>query len=307
MTQPVVRGAPAVLGAVACSAAGFFFGAGLAGVPVPALTWLAPLPVLLLAPRVGAPVAVGAAFLASLLGATGSWGFFAGSADVPLPVGIGIDLALSAMFAAAVAVFRTVVTRGRPLLGAAAAAATWTAAAFLVQVVNPQGLMGTFANDQGDVPAVLQVAAFTGGWGVELLVLFAPAAVAALAVPGVDRAVARRAAVIGIAVPVLVVGLGAVRLATADSGSRHQVAAVVDNRAGWGADVSTPAGQQLVADYAAQVAALPPGVRTAVLPEGAFTVTPASLGELIDPLAEVARARGTDVVVGYTRLDGGAK
>jgi apolipoprotein N-acyltransferase len=293
--------------ALVSSAVLFFFGTGLAGEPIAALTWLAPLPVLLLAPRVPAPVALGVAFLASLLGTTNSWSFYLHSQDMPLGPGLLCSVALSLMFTLAVGVFRGLLRRTHPLAGAVVSAATWTAAAYLVQVLNPMGLMGTFANDQGSVPVVVQIASVTGPWGVEFLVLFVPAAVAALCAPGVATAARWRTAVAGAAVLALALGYGAVRLAEDTAGPARRVALVVHNQAGWGVAVSTPAGRDLVAAYTAEVAALPAGVRTAVLPEGAFTVDDTSLPALVGPLSQAARSRGMDVVVGYTRLAGGEK
>jgi apolipoprotein N-acyltransferase len=305
--RPGAVGAPVATTAVLVSAALFFLGTGFAGQPVFALTWLAPLPVLLLATRVGVPATLGAAVAAAFLGTANSWSFFLSSTDVPLWAGALISVALSGMFAAAAGVFAAVLHRGRPLLAATGAAATWTGLAYLVQQVNPMGLIGTFANDQADAPLVLQMASVTGPWGVEFLVLFVPAAVAALAAPGADRGARQRAAAVGVAVLLLALGFGAVRLTTATPGPVQGVALIAHNRAGWGVDVAAPAGRDLLAGYVDRIAALPAGVRTAVLPEGAFTVDDTTLPDLVDPLREVAGERGIDVVVGYTRLAGGAK
>ena len=63
-------------GAAVLSAALFYFGTGMR--PVPWLTWLAPLPVLLLAPRVGARIACCAA---GPRGSSGGrmWDYFLGT------------------------------------------------------------------------------------------------------------------------------------------------------------------------------------------------------------------------------------
>ena len=168
--------------AAACSGVLFYFGTGIAtgGPPIAALAWIAPLPVLLMAARVSARAATGIAFLAYFLGTANSWDYYLDSRDVPLPVGALISVALSLMFVFAVWIFRALVRHGAVLLAVLAAPASWTGAAYLVQVLNPRGLMGTFAANQGDLPVVLQIASVTGAWGVEFLVLFAPTAVAAL-------------------------------------------------------------------------------------------------------------------------------
>src|SRR5437868_5171754 len=66
----------------------FFFGTGLD--PVPELAWVAPLPILLLAPRVPGAAALACAFAAYLAGSTGSWSYFWHSLSIPRPAAIGI-------------------------------------------------------------------------------------------------------------------------------------------------------------------------------------------------------------------------
>src|SRR5262245_31151281 len=187
-------GRSSVLAALAGSAALFYFGTGLT--PVAALTWVAPLPVLLLAPRVSGRTAVLVAFLAFALGTSNSWPFQLRSHDTPLwPVGILIDAGMALVFALAVAAFRLHLRRGRPLLAVFAAPAVWTGTLYVVSVSNPMGLAATFANMQGDVPVVLQSAAVTGMWGVEFLVMLVPSAIAVLLAPEVRVAPRVRAAV----------------------------------------------------------------------------------------------------------------
>jgi apolipoprotein N-acyltransferase len=166
-----------VAAALLCSAVLFYFGTGLA--PIAALTWVAPLPVLVLAPRVRAGVALGAAFLAYFLGTANSWGFYLQSHDVPLPLGLLLSAAFSLTFLVAVWIFRMLLRRGRAPLAVTAASAAWVGVLYVASVSNPRGMLGTLATAQGDVPVVLQVASVTGAWGVDFFVLFLPMAVAA--------------------------------------------------------------------------------------------------------------------------------
>jgi apolipoprotein N-acyltransferase len=286
--------------AVASSGALFFFGTGLS--PVALLTWFAPIPLLLLAPRLSGWAAATAAFIAALLGTANSWSYQARSHDVALvPIGIVIDCGTALVFVLTVLLFRALARKGRVLTAAIAASAAWVAALYVVCVANPMGLVGTLANDQGDVPLVLQTAAVTGMWGVEFLVMFAPAAVAAVCLG--DRTGARlRAAAVSVIVLALAFAFGAVRLA--ESPARvTRVAAIAPNHYAWAPEIDTPAGRDLVAAYVRQIDSLPAGVSTVVLPEGAFGTHVADISALTGPMRETARERGIDVVLGLVRYD----
>jgi apolipoprotein N-acyltransferase len=294
------------LAALLCSAVLFYFGTGLE--PVAALTWVAPLPVLLLAPRVSWPVTTGVAFVAYMLGTANSWAFQLRSHDTPLwPIGIMIDVGLSVVFVLAVVAFRLQLRRSRPLLAMFTAPAVWTGALYVVSVSNPMGLGGTFANMQGDVPVVLQSAAVTGMWGVEFLVMLAPAAVAVLLAPEVRTAWRVRAAVAGAVVLALALGAGALRLAMTSTGPTQRVAAVATNQRVWAPALDTKAGTDLVAGYVDRIEALPDGVRTVVLPEQSFSSDEARPAALFDPMRQTAKSRDLDIVVGFAYQDGKAK
>ncbi|WP_020496418.1 nitrilase-related carbon-nitrogen hydrolase [Sciscionella marina] len=288
------------LAALAASALLWYLGTGFA--PIAALTWLAPLPVLLLAPAERAVPVFGIAFLASMIGSTNSWGFYTRSYDVPLPMGLLISASFAVTFALAVLVFRALVLRGKAMFAAFAAPALWTGAVYLISL-NPFGIVGTLATTQAGSPVLLQIASVTGAWGTDFLVVFASAALAALCAPGVAKGARLRTGVVAVLVFGLVLGFGALRLSgtgpfAKPDGQRQRIALIVHNHAGWGIDVASAEGRALIRDYTAEIAALPAGVRTAVLPEGAFGSTEANRGALTGPLAGVARAKGVSVVVG---------
>ncbi|MCO1582540.1 acyltransferase [Crossiella sp. SN42] len=294
--------------AVAASGVLFYFGTGMS--PVPALTWLAPLPVLLLASRVPAWTAAGAGFLAYLAGTANAWEFQLRSHDTPMwPVGLVINVGMSLVFALAVWGFHWQAVRGRVLLAALTAPALWTGTVCLVSVANPMGIMGTLANDLGDVPLVLQTAAVTGMWGVEFLVLLAPATIAAVLAPralGSGLAARVWTGVVAVGLLGAALGAGAVRLAES-GGPVQRVAAISTNQRMWAPDLATPAGRDLVAAYAERIAALPAGVRAVVLPEGSFGAHEARPAALFDPMRRLAKDRALDIVVGHMRWDGATK
>ncbi|MEV6624459.1 acyltransferase [Amycolatopsis sp. NPDC051106] len=278
--------------ATVASAVLFFFGTGLD--PVPELAWLAPLPVLLLAPRVPGVPALGCAFIAYLAGSAGSWSYFWHSLAVPRPAAIGILGGSALLFALAAGLFRLLVRRGHGFLAALAAPALWTVALYGVSLLNQTGLMGTLMTTQADRPDVLRLAAVTGGWGVEFLVLFVPAAVAAALAPGV-RARSRLTGLVAVAA-----ALGALVFwsVPAPTGPSTRIALVAPGQSRWAVDVATPDGQALIQSYVDQIRRLPDGVQAVVLPEAAFAVDQASRPRLVEAFTEVARVRNLDVVTG---------
>lgn len=292
----------AVLVAVVASATLYYFGTGLA--PVAALAWLAPLPVLLAAPRLPGWTAAGTAFAAALLGTANSWGFQLSSHDVPLfPVGILIDVGTSLVLVLAVAVFRLLARQGRPAWAAIAAPAAWTGALYVVSVSNPMGLSGTLANEQGDQPFVLQIAAVTGMWGTEFLVMFVPSVIGALCAPSVTSKARLRLGAAAPAVLVAVFAAGAMRL-NENTGGTRRVAAIAPNHYAWAPDVASPEGRALVAGYLREIADLPAGTRTVVLPEGAFSSPDALPADLTGPMRQTAAQKDIDIVVGFIHAYG---
>lgn len=289
------------LGAASCSGLLYFFGTGFT--PLPALTCLAPLPVLILAPRVSVRLAAATAFLAGVLGSTNNWAHSLHSTDVPLPMALGISAGMAVTLAAVVLLFRGLVLRGLPLLATVAAPAMWTGVLYLIAETNPTGVMGTPANSMGDVPVVLQIASVTGFWGIEYVLLMAPAGIAAMISSAVCRW--RIGALLG-TVLVGVLGFGIIRLA-GEIGPSQQVALIAPNQGHWAVEVGTADGERLIKAYADRIGALPKGVRLVVLPEGEFGVNDASLPSLVAPLAKAARDQGTDIVVGYVRRSADAE
>ncbi len=278
----------AILATIA-SAVLFFFGTGLD--PLPELAWLAPLPIFLLAPRVHGGIVLASAFTAYLAGSAGSWSYFWHSQSIPRPAALAILGGSAVLFALAAGLFGLLARRGHGFLAALAAPALWTVALHVVSLLNPTGLMGTFMTTQADRPSIVRIAAVTGGWGVEFLVLFVPAAVAAALMPGRTRLVPV------VALAAIAGGLAFWATPPAPAHST-KVALIAPGQNRWAVDVATRDGQALVRSYVDQIAKLPDGVKTVVLPEAVFAVDQTSRPTLVATLAEVGRTRDLDVVTG---------
>lgn len=297
-----------VVAALVSSAVLFFFGTGLS--PVAALTWLAPLPTLLIAPRVPAKVAFTVGTVAYFLGTTNSWAYYLNSNDMPLPVSIPVVVVGSLVFGSIMVLFRALLRRGFPLLAATAPPAAWTGVLYLVSVFNPTGVMGTFANMQADVPIVVQLSAFTGMWGLEYIVLLVPMVIATLVAPGVATPARLRTGVIMAVLLGIAFGAGALRLrGNTDPGPAETVAVIANNDYRWAvkSDIGTEESTRLAESFADEIKSLPDGVDTVVLPEGVFAETDATMAGIVDPLSTVAQERDITVVVGVVRHEEGKK
>src|SRR5271156_1282681 len=93
------------------SALAWFFGSGLH--PIWWLTWLAPLPVLLMAPRLSRSSTFAIAFVAYTLGGLNAWSY--DRIVTPLFITLVILFAPSLLFAWIVSVHRTFILRGQIL------------------------------------------------------------------------------------------------------------------------------------------------------------------------------------------------
>jgi apolipoprotein N-acyltransferase len=127
--------------AAVTSATLFYFGTGLR--PVPWCTWLAPLPVLLLAPRVGARTAFAAAFAAWLGGETAMWGYFLNTLRIPPPVAVVVIVGSALLFGLVVVAARALALRGHLLMAAGVVPAAWVALECLMSVTTPNGAWPT--------------------------------------------------------------------------------------------------------------------------------------------------------------------
>jgi apolipoprotein N-acyltransferase len=281
----------------------YFFGTGLH--PIPWLTWLAPLPVLLLAPRVRPWTAALAAFAGYLLGGTNILRYYAVDLGLPPMLVVLSTVGFPLLLTAIVMLFRAALLRGRPLLAAIGFPAAVAGAEYLVSIATPAGANWSLAPTQSGLVPVLQVASLTGGWGVSFLVSAVPAVLAVVLSPGATRAVRWRTGVAGLVVLGLSVGYGAVREHTVDSATPSPTITLLSARTTRDqVRIDSPAGRALLSAYVGRLRAMT-GTRIVVLPEKGFQADDATLPDLLDPLATVAHANRFDVVVGVELHSGG--
>lgn len=273
------KGLAAGLAAVALSALGWWFGSGLA--PQWWLTWLAPLPVLLLAPRVRRRWAALAAFAAYGLGGLNQWSYLHGyiglpmSTIVPSVTGPGVMLALCALL------FRRLLRRDRSLAAALAVPALWVTIEYINTQLSPHGTFGSIAYTQMDALAILQLAALTGLWGISFALLLVPAVLAVLAAPQVSARGRRAVAAVGVVLLGSALGFGVWRL-QAPAASTVRVGLVSLEKPIRPA-LRDAAGQALQARYVAAIDRLAAaGAQIVVLPETVLATGDATLPAFAD-------------------------
>lgn len=291
-----------VISAIIGSAVLFYFGTGFFAIGI--LTWIAPLPVMLIALRMSARAAVTSAFVSYFLGTANNWALYVHSVDVPLIAAIAINVTLSALFAAAVLLFHRCLRHNHVLLAAIAAPALWTCVEYLISLVSPIGFISPLATAQGDIPVILQTASVTGAWGVSFAVLLVPSTIAALSAAGVAKPARIRAGACVAVVMAIVLSGGAIRLFTSHTGLSQKVAVVAHNHSGWGADVATKHGQDVMKDYLDELSKLPNDVTTAVLPEGVFSTSTSSQHKVVSAFNKAAADWSINIVVGVVKHDG---
>ncbi len=304
MNSPIRRLA-VVLAATALSATLFHFGTGLT--PVPWLTWVAPLPVLVLAHRVGARAAFLAASAAWLGGETTMWGYFLDTVQIPPPMVVSMIVGSALLFGLVVLSSRALMLRGRPLAAVAVVPAAWVAVEYAASVLSPNGAWWSLAYTQADVLPVLQTASVTGPWGITFLLLGVPSAVAAFFAPRAPGRAGRagwagrpRVAVTAAIILALTVGYGAWRLHAPYGEGSEKVALLATDRMedGW-VPVASAEGRALLGRYTARIPGLVArGARVVVMPEKVFVADDATLPVLAAPLARLAADHHVDIIVG---------
>jgi apolipoprotein N-acyltransferase len=273
------------LAATILSGAAWWLGTGLA--PQAWLTWLAPLPLLLIAPRLRWQYAALAALCAGACGGLNLWHYLCGVIGLPLTIGVLVAVGAAVKFVLSLLLHRYFLLSGRPGRALLAFPALWVTLDYLGSLGSSHGVFGTLAHSQVDALHVLQLASLTGLWGVSFIVLLAPSALAVVLRPDVPR---RQRALAGGVAALLVVatfGYGAARLRQPASGSMRIGLASLDGP--FRASLATLEGKAQLQRYLAVIDRLAAqGAQAVVLPETAFSTDQPAIPELA---ASAARHR----------------
>jgi len=258
-----LRRAMLILSAVLLTAGAYFVSSGLHRVWW--LVWLAPLPVLWIAPKLRAWQAFAAAMAAHAIAGLNLWHYMRSIVQFPFWLTLLTLLVPSAWFGFAVVLHRFWVRKGNPWLAVIAFPAVIVAAEYLFSLWQ-----GTFFNTgytQLQNLPVLQLAAVTGLWGISFAVNLFPAGLAALAASPAKLRF-RLATALG-ACFACILAYGFWRLNNAHAAPHSVVVGLVETHAGENMlPPDAPSTIALMQEYADQVKALAAqGAEIVILPE----------------------------------------
>ena len=281
------------IAAMLLSAAAWFFGTGLH--PVWILTWLAPLPVLLIASRVSRRALFLAAFVGFAIGVLNVWSY-SHAVEVPLWLFLVAVIVPALVFAAIALLHRRFLLRRQLLRAAFALPILWTAFEYLIEVKSPHSTFGNLGYTQMNVLPVIQIASITGIWAISFTVFLFAGTVSALAAPSGNKI---RLAVIAAAFYIAVFGYGAWRLAATPVAPMVKAGLISDDTA----RPLFPDGQMTVAlaqSYAAQVPAMAAqGAQVIVMPEKIGRIEDSDVPAIDDLFEQAARDNHVTIFVSF--------
>jgi apolipoprotein N-acyltransferase len=282
-------------GAVVLTSVMFFWGTGLH--PRWWLTWLAPLPVLLISPRVADWSTFWMAAVALFLGSLNMWFYLLAAVSIPIFLMLLFSVVPSCIFGLAVLLFQRFILRGDLWKAALSFPVSWVTFEYLGNLASPHATFGSMGYTQMDFLPVLQVASLTGIWGITFCLFLLPATIAAVLNPaGTTFRKRRLAAAVG-ALLTLVIGWGSWRLMATPAPERSVKTALMAT----GLDTVFPhddaAALKLLRDYSDKAASLAAqGAQVIVLPEKVALISAEGASQ-VDSLYSAASARTKAIIV----------
>jgi apolipoprotein N-acyltransferase len=289
-----------VVAAGLASAAFAYLGTGLH--PIWWLLWLAPVPVLAVAPRLHG----GAAFLLSsvawLIGETNQWNYVTHEIELPLQIIVLFFVVPAVVFGFGILFTRSFLRRGSLFLASLAFPVYWVTYEYLTAIASPHSTWGNLAYTQMNCLPIIQIASITGLWGISFIVFLFAGAIAAL-LSGVGKPWQRR--VLAVAVGALVCALflfGKWRLQSNPAAQSVAVTLIAKD-----VPMSVYLGSEeqalkLLYEYADEVRrATPAGTQAVVLPEKIGRVGENGLAEVDALFSSTATATHAAIVLGLVR------
>jgi apolipoprotein N-acyltransferase len=283
----------AAAGAVLATSALLFWGTGLH--PVWWLTWFAPLPVLLISPRLSGWRAFGVAALAWFLGSLNVWHYLLTNI-VPLPLVLILSAVSACLFGLAVLLFRRFILRGALSRAALAFPTFWVTLEYLNNITSPHGTYQNMGYTQMDFLPVLQVTSLVGIWGISFCLCLLPATIAAVLSGQGSRREKTRLAIAATAFLAAVAGYGSWRLIFTPQPEYSVKVGLMAT----GVDTTFPrdtAALELLRDYSDKANVLAAqGAQVIVLPEKIALVSDQATSQ-VDALYAAASARTKAILV----------
>src|SRR5438477_10133333 len=189
-----------VIAAGFASAALLYLSTGL--YPIWPLLWLAPVPLLALAPRLRASTAFLLASVAWLVGGLNQWNYFTRGMELPLPLIATALIVPAIIFGFGVLFTRSFLQRESLFQASLAFPDYWVAWNYLTDIRSPHSTWGNLAYTQMNCLPIIQIASITGIWGISFIVFLFAGTVATL-LSGVGEPPQSRALAITVGVVIL--------------------------------------------------------------------------------------------------------
>ena len=294
-----------VIAAGFASAALLYLGTGLH--PIWPLLWLAPVPVLALAPRLRASTAFLLASVAWLVGGLNQWNYFTRAMELPLPLIATALIVPAIIFGFGVLFTRSFLQRESLFQASLAFPVYWVAWEYLTEIRSPHSTWGNLAYTQMNCLPIIQIASITGIWGISFIVFLFAGTVATL-LSGVGEPPQSRALAITVGVVMLALFLfGEWRLGSNPSAQSVTVTLMAKD-----VPMSVYLGPEdqaleLLRQYADEVRhATPAGTQVVVLPEKIARVREDNLPQVDALFSSAATATNAAIVLGLVRREASA-
>jgi apolipoprotein N-acyltransferase len=294
------------LAALAVSSLALYFGTGLH--PLWCLTWLAPVPVLVAAPRLSRGWAFVLAFCAWALGGLNMWTYYHLNLEIPFAVSALAILIPTFVFAISVMVYRHVLLSSL-WRAAVILPAIWVTYEFLSARFSPHSTFGNIGYSQMNFLPILQLTSITGIWGISFcLFLFASTVGVLLSEHGTTLERRRLGIAVGL-VLIAVLGFGGWRLQSMPQTPQAVKVGLVasDVRQNILAEQPDDA-LRLLGQYAVEAERIAAqGAQVIVIPEKVAVVLDSYLPEVDSLFQSTSAKSGATIVVGVIHPTAGAK
>jgi apolipoprotein N-acyltransferase len=264
--------------------------------------WLAPVPVLVIAPRLHGSAAFLLGSIAWLIGELNQWNYVTHEIELPWKIVILYFLVPAAVFGLGVLFMRSFLRRGSLFLAALAFPVYWVTCEYLNALASPHSTWGNLAYTQMDCLPVIQLASITGLWGISFIVFLFAGTTAAL-LSGAGKPWQRRALAIAVGAALCAVFVfGKWRVQSNPSAQPVAVTLVAKD-----VPMSIYLGSEeraleLLREYAEEVRRVTPaGTQAVVLPEKIGRVSESALAEVDTLFSSAAISTNAAIVLGLVR------
>ena len=276
-----------------------YLGTGLH--PVWWALWLAPIPVLAIAPRFHGSVAFLLGAIVWLIGEMNQWKYVRHGIELPPLITVLYFVVPAVVFGLGVLFVRSFIRRGSPFLASLAFPVYWVAYEYLTAMASAHSTWGNLAYTQMNCLPVIQIAAMTGLWGISFIVFLFAGTVAVL-LSGTGKPWQRRvlALAVGFLIcAVLVFGKWRLQSNLSQTVAVTLVAKDVPMSVYLGSEEQA---LELLREYADEIQRVTPGGTDAVvLPEKIARVGEDTLAEVDSVYSSAATVTRTSIVLGLVR------